>query len=273
MKNLLIFLLVIISTVPTFQGCKNSNAFSTKNGEEPEVKSNDHLLMATLYQQTAAEYRALCYQAFNLARYQVDRSSKIMGGMKKQAIVVDIDETMLDNSPYEAKCILDSIYYPEGWDDWMNLSSAEAVPGALEFLKYAESKGVEVYYISNRKEKYRAQTLKNLQALNFPFANDDHLMLKGEISSKTERRNHVSEKNMIIMLIGDNLNDFSDVFEKKSIAERFELTDKMKEDFGRNFIVLPNAMYGEWEGAIYNYDYSKSNSEKFNLMYEALKGF
>lgn len=271
MKKLLFVSLILI--IPFAQSCNRSSAFSSNSGDDPQISNSDHLINAVLYQQTAAEYRALCYQAFNVAKYQLDQNLRIMGLQKQQAIVVDIDETMLDNSPYEAKCILENVSYPDYWDEWMNASNAKPVPGALEFLKYAESKGFEVYFITNRKEKYREQTLKNLKSLDFPFAQNDHLFMKTDESSKKGRRDFVSETRKIILLIGDNLNDFSEVFEKKSVSERFELTDKNQQEFGKRFIVLPNAMYGEWEGALYNYDYSKNDIEKQELRNEHLKKF
>ena len=271
MRTFTILFMILVFT--QLNSCKNSTAFSPNNGDDPQISNSEHLVMAVLYQQTAAEYRALCYQAFNLAYLQLDRSLRIMGLMKQQAIVVDIDETVLDNSPYEARCILDDILYPEYWDEWMNASSAKPVPGALEFLKYAESKGIEIFYITNRKKKYREQTLKNLQNVEFPFATNGHLLLRTDSSSKKARRDKVSETHTIILLIGDNLNDFSEVFEKKSIPERFELTDKMQKEFGNKFIVLPNVMYGEWEGALYDYDYTISNESKSHLRHSHLEKF
>jgi len=273
MKKYLSIIVFIGISVSLFQSCKDSSAFSKQSDVDPTLASSDHLTMAVLYQQTAAEYRALCYQAFNVAKYQLDQNLRIMGLQKQQAIVLDIDETVLDNSPYEAKCILENVNYPDYWDEWMDASNAKPVPGVLEFLKYAESKGIEIYYITNRKEKYRDQTLKNLKMLGFPNAENKYLMLKTDDSSKKGRRDIVSETTKIIMLIGDNLNDFSEVFEKKSIAERFELTDEIQQEFGKRFIVLPNAMYGEWEGALYEYDYSISSGEKYNLRKQNLKGF
>ena len=268
------FLIVLFSfSVILFQSCKDSSAFNKQSGDEPVLASSNHLTMAVLYQQTAAEYRALCYQAFNIAKYQLDQNLRIMGLQKQQAIVLDIDETVLDNSPYEAKCILENVNYPDYWDEWMNASSAKAIPGVLDFLEYAESQSIEIYYITNRNEKYRDQTLKNLKMLGFPNAENKYLMLKTDESSKKDRRDLVSEKNKIIMLIGDNLNDFSEVFEKKSISERFELTDKNQQEFGKRFIVLPNAMYGEWEGALYNFDYSQSTSQKNELRMKHLSDF
>lgn len=271
MKKL--FFISIILILPFLQSCQNSSAFSGGNSELPEVSGNEHLVMAVAYQQNAAEYKALCYQAFNLAKLRLDASSRMLGGMKAKAVVVDIDETMLDNSPYEGKCILDNINYPESWDQWMNKESAKAVPGALEFTRYAQQNGIQVFYISNRKDKYRKQTLSNLKNVGFPYADDEHLMLKKGSDSKKERREEVLAKWNIIVFIGDNLNDFSEVFENKSNSERAELAQKMENDFGNRFIVLPNAMYGDWEGAIYNYDYSLKKGQKDDLLKAALKGF
>lgn len=273
MKKYLFFIVLFGISITIFNSCKDSSAFNKPNNDDPELASSDHLTMAVLYQQTAAEYRALCYQAFNVAKYQLDQSMKIMGLQKQQAIVLDIDETVLDNSPYEAKCILDNVNYPNYWEEWMNASSAKAIPGVMDFLKYAKSKNIEIYYITNRKEKYRVQTLKNLKMLGFPNAEDKYLMLKTDESSKKSRRDKVSETNKIILLIGDNLNDFSEVFEKKSVADRFQLTDEMKTEFGKHFIVLPNAMYGEWEGALYDYDYSGTSSQKSELRQKNLRDF
>jgi len=255
------------------QSCKNSSAFNKQSGEDPDFQSSEHLALAVLYQQTAAEYRALCYQAFNIAKYQLDQNLRIMGLQKQQAIVLDIDETVLDNSPHEAKCILNNTLYPSYWEEWINTSSAKPVPGSLEFIKYAESKKIEIYYVTNRREKYKEQTLKNLMQVGFPFADNDHLFMRTEESSKEARRNKISETRAITMLIGDNLNDFANVFEKKNINERLELVDEMKTEFGKRFIVLPNAMYGAWEGALYNYDYSISNQEKKEARFKSLKDF
>ncbi len=269
-----IFILILgLFTLTIIESCTNSTAFNSTPQSEPPVNSNEHLAMAVLYHQTAAEYRALCYQAFNLAIFKLDQSLRIMGLMRQQAIVVDIDETLLDNSPYEAKCVLAGIIYPEFWDEWVVSANAKPIPGALEFLQYAEKKGIKVFYITNRKEKYREATLKNLDSLGFPNADDEHLMMQTDESSKESRRAKVAETHSIIMLIGDNLNDFSDVFEKKSIPERYELTDSLMNDFGNVFIVLPNVMYGDWESALYNYDYSQSPKNRVEVRHSKMKAF
>jgi 5'-nucleotidase (lipoprotein e(P4) family) len=273
MKKFFLLVLLSVGIMVYFQYCSNSNAFNSSPDSEPSVNSNDHLMMAVLYQQTAAEYRALCYQAFNFAKYKLDQSSKAMGMMKQRAIIVDIDETVLDNSPYEATCILDAINYPASWDEWVIKASAKPVPGALEFLQNAAAQGVNIFYISNRKEKLREATLSNLVSIGFPDADNEHLLLQTDDSSKKARREKIAGNHWIVLLIGDNLNDFSEVFEKKLIPERFEMTDSLKNEFGNRFIVLPNAIYGDWEGAIYNYNYPTNSDEKIELLHKALTGF
>lgn len=265
MKRNLILLLLVVFSIPVMESCKQSIATSSRNADEPEVPvqavTEYPQMLAVLYQQTAAEYRALCYQAFNVAKYRLDQLVKEAHGSNRLSVVVDLDETMIDNSPYEARCILEDLHYPEGWEKWVNESSAKAVPGALDFLVYARNKGIEVFYISNRDEMYKNVTLQNLQKLNFPFAQPDHILLKREDDSKKTRRDFVQSKTEIIMLIGDNMVDFSEAFENKGIKERFEITDRFSDQFGNKFIVLPNAIYGDWLDAVYE-NQSNLTSEK-----------
>jgi len=256
-----------------FQSCNESNALNKQGKELPETGCENIKTLPVLFHQNAAEYRALCYQAFNSARIMLDQDLRRAGLSKQQAIVVDVDETVLDNSPYEASCIQQGVHYPALWNEWVEKKSAGPVPGALDFLLYAKEKGIEIFYVTNRKEELRQPTLENLKSLGFPNASTGFLLMRTEISSKKARRSVVSENHRIIMFIGDNLNDFSEVFEKKSVSERFELTDQMKSDFGSRFIVLPDMMYGEWEGALYDYDYSKKEAEKSDMRNKKLIGF
>ena len=216
-----------------------------------------------LYMQKAAEYRALAYQAFNVARMQLDADfdKKNLKGLPKaarkmpRAIVLDIDETMLDNSPAQALGIkTNTPYNPADWYKWSKLEKAKPVPGAVDFVNYAISKGVKVFYISNRDQKVEGEaTLANMTKIGFKDVSPETLLLKTTESAKAARRGLVSAKYRIVLLVGDNLDDFSEVFEKKPITERFAETDLVKEQWGKKFIVLPNTMYGSWENAIYEY--------------------
>ena len=114
--------------------------------------------------QTSAEYRALCYQTFNLARINLDDALNNDKSRKKLAIIVDCDETVIDNSAYEGFLIgKDFGYSSDTWNKWMDAAQAKAVPGAIEFLNYASQKGVEIYYITNRRTVGYIGTEKNFR--------------------------------------------------------------------------------------------------------------
>ncbi len=223
----------------------------------------DYQTGGILYMQKAAEYRALCYQAFNIARLQrdADLDKKTVKKLPKaerkmpRAIIVDIDETVLDNSPAQARGVrTNTPYNSKDWYMWSNMGKAKAVPGSVEFLNYAVSKGVKVFYISNRDDKNEKQTtIENLKRVGFNDINAENVMLRTTESGKEARRSVVSANYRVLMLVGDNLDDFTSAFEKKSVADRFGETDKAKALWGKKFIVLPNAMYGTWENAIYEY--------------------
>jgi len=227
-----------------------------------------------LFQQTAAEYRALCYQAFNIAQLRIDQIPKRKLRKEKLAIITDLDETILDNSYSEAQLIKEGKEYsPQSWKNWTNQSAATAVPGSVEFLLYAKSKGISIYYISNRDSTEVGSTLINLQKLQLPDADTAHMLFLTKTSSKEERRLTVEATHTIVMLIGDNLNDFTKAFEKGTIAQRFTETDKEQAEWGRKFIVLPNPTYGEWESALYDYQRGLTPEQKEMKRREKMKGF
>ncbi len=224
---------------------------------------NEQLVMATVWMQTAAEYRALCYQAFNVAAMNLDSFLNSYTGSKPVAVIVDLDEAVIDNSPYEAFLIgQDFGYSSQTWVPWMAAAEARAIPGAKPFLDYAAAKGVEIFYITNRKMVGFEGTRKNLLDLGFPYVDEKHLLLRTDSSDKQERRDMVAGDYEVALLIGDNLNDFTSYFSNKSIDERFIATDATKGQWGTRFIVVPNPTYGEWEGAVYGGDWGASAAEK-----------
>lgn len=264
--------LILLIGIAVFSSCTGQKKVS-ETSESLTKSKNLPLIQATLYHQTAAEMRALAYQAFNTARWQLDQELKKAGLTRKQAIILDIDETVLDNSPFEAKLIREDESYPTYWADWIKKEEANPIPGALDFLSYANEKGIALFYVSNRHDSLRSSTLKNLRELNFPQAKNDHLLLKTTTSGKEKRRQKIAANYKIIMLIGDNLNDFSEAFEGGSVDERYQVTDSLKHAFGKRFIVLPNAMYGEWEGAAIDYEYGASEKEKIKKKLDKLRSF
>ena len=185
--------------------------------------SNEYKIQAQVWTQNSAEYRALCYQAFNTAKMNLDSYLLAKKTINKPlAIITDVDETVLDNSPYDGRLILKNISYNrESWVEWGNLEEAKAIPGSIKFLQYASEKNVEIFYISNRYAEQLEATVNNLERLGFPNAKESNVLLRGDTRSKSERRKSVSDKYEVIMLIGDNLSDFNDDLPGKQI--RLEL--------------------------------------------------
>ena len=233
---------------------------------------------AILWTQASGEMRALSYQAFNLARMVLDRDLRMRHrGRLRPAIIVDIDETILDNSRYQATLLKNhQTHSGQRFTEWVNRAEAAALPGAVEFLRYATSRGVRVFYITNRKEVEKEGTAVNLKKLGFPEVTDQTLLVRTDPqnSSKEPRRESVSKKHRIVLLMGDNLNDFAEVFDKsRTVSDRLAAADLNKDKFGVRFIVLPNAMYGDWENAIYDYNFQLDEKQKAAKRREYLKTY
>jgi 5'-nucleotidase (lipoprotein e(P4) family) len=244
----------------------------------PQPADNEYQTGAVLWMQSSGERAALYYQAFLLARIMLDRDLRTHHQSRmKPALVVDLDETILDNSRYQAMLIKNRQgFNDQSWLEWVNRAEATAVPGAVAFLRYANSRGVRVFYITNRKQAEKAGTATNLKKLGFPVVNDETLLVRTDkdSSSKEPRRQAVSAKYHVVLLMGDNLNDFSDVFEKsKTVAIRIEAVERNKNLFGARFIVLPNPMYGDWENAIYDYNFKLTEAEKSAKRSNQLKAY
>jgi len=265
-SSLNVFMLAIIIFIGLFS-CSESSC----KKEYTQKDLNEQLVLATMWMQTSAEYRALCYQTYNLAKMNLDKVLIAKNSSKPLAIIVDADETIIDNSSYEVSLLgTDLAYSSETWNKWMDVAEAKAVPGAIEFLNYASQKGVEIFYITNRRVVGYEGTKKNLIELGFPNVDEKHLLLKTDTGNKQPRRDIVEKDYEVVMLMGDNLNDFLNIFAEKSVEDRFIETDKLKNEWGKKFIVLPNPMYGEWEGAVIDYKYGASAEEKNKMRKESL---
>ena len=284
MKKNIVYILTLSAII--FSSCHRDKKAENNQGQSTgmdtiivvdsafrQMVRNEHMVLATLFQQTAAEYRALCYQAFNIGRFMLDVDLADKTVDKHRIIVLDVDETVLDNSPFQAKSVLNSSSYPDYWETWCNLAKAEPLPGALEFLKYARANGVSIFYVTNRKDNLKVATIKNLQEKGFPHADAEHVITRSAEASKEGRRKELLAKYHISLLFGDNLNDFAEDFEGKNVQSRFEAVDNASNKFGTKFIVLPNAMYGDWENALYGYNPRLGDSLNFEKRRQALKSF
>ncbi len=224
----------------------------------PEPIENEYQVGAIIFHQKAAEYRALAFQAFNLAQMRLDMDKKLSKALPKserkkpRAIIIDADETVLDNSPYFANLIKNRAAFDiKSFFDWKKSGKSKAVPGSVDFLNYAKNLGVEIFYVSNVPDSFKQVTIDGLKSNGFPDSNAKHVMLITDSNSKEPRRQKVAETHRIVMLIGDSLNDLSRAFEGRSVDERFTEVEKARAMWGTRFIVIPNAIYGAWENAIY----------------------
>lgn len=233
----------------------------------------DGKIFTTLFQQHAAEYKALCYQAYNIAYLRLDQALMNQPS-KPRAIITDIDETVLDNSAYAAhRAAQGKDYDAASWMEFTGKAIADTVPGAYNFLRYAASQGVQVFYITNREEKERTGTLQNLKKFGFPNADETHLLTRQGTSGKEARRSAVLKDHEVVLLLGDNLSDFSFLFDKRSTEERSSAANALAAEFGRKFIVLPNPVYGDWEAALFKYNYGLTPQQKDSVMKSLLKGY
>jgi 5'-nucleotidase (lipoprotein e(P4) family) len=224
-------------------------------------RNSEYLMQSVLWFQRSPEIRALYLQSYQIAREALDLSLKHPAGKKPKAVVVDIDETILDNSPYEGWLIAkDSSFSSVSWNSWINDAAAEPLPGALDFLNYAKKKGCQIFYISNRKKEGQFEaTLKNLVSDKFPDADASHLLLKtpadtgssAAFTSKEQRRLTISQQlnYEIVLLCGDQLADFDKAFNLYSSADENSIKDSLKKYspmLGKRFFMMPNPMYGDW---------------------------
>ncbi len=167
------------------------------------------------------------------------------------AVIVDIDETVLDNSPYQVTAIKRGrTFDPAAWKEWSEKRHARACPGSVEFLRDAEDMQCEVFYITNRDGGEKAATLRNLDSLGFPFADEAHLLLMEGTSDKTARRARVMASHRVMLLVGDQLRDFDERFKDRSVNYGKQVVDAMADSLSEYFILLPNPMYGTYRDAI-----------------------
>lgn len=219
---------------------------------------NQASLNAILWHQNSSEYVALCHQAFNIARYRLEEMQNVGKANENTIIVLDIDETVLDNSPYAAKLLLEGKEHTkEEWNSWVEMQRAEFVPGALNFLRYLQENQFPFVFISNRDEEHMQHTIGNLINNDFFMDKEDVFYFNTGNPDKDERRNMISDEMNVIMLIGDNLNDFSKIYNAVNLREITEdQEEEYMSEFGRKFIMLPNVLYGDWlkEGVNFSND-------------------
>ena len=228
-------------------------------------------LNAILWVQTAAEYRATTLQAYRSATAHLDLAladptwtaaleQNGEFGTLPAAVILDMDEAILQSSRFQAGLVQHGESYRLGdWNDWVRTETAEAIPGALGYVRRAGELGVHIFYLTNRTADVEAASLATLRKIGFPVEGGaEDLLTQNErpewTSDKSSRRAHLARSHRILQIVGDNLNDFTSgghgsVEERRSLMERYESY------WGARWIVLPNPSYGGWVGALFDFEY------------------
>ena len=253
--------------------------------------ANDNL-NAVVWAQTAIEHDLIYIQTFRNAQSRLltalhdpqwdalakeDRTMPIAG--LPPAVVLDIDETVLDNSPYQARLVKSGGQYDEAsWAAWCKEERARAMPGALAFTRYAAEHGIAVIYLSNRAQDLDTATLANLRQLGFPVSGPEAFLGLGTVlpgceqvgTEKGCRRQLVSRKYRVLMQFGDQLGDFVDVVANTEAGRKQAVTGYM-DWVGTRWFVLPNPTYGSWEPALFNNDWSAPPAQRRQQKLDALR--
>jgi len=201
------------------------------------------------YQQQSAEMDSLQRQAYTLAKIRLKEELDKHGGPEGLAVVTDVDETVFDNTPLLVRDMNACRAYQawDTWGHWEREGDPELIPGAMDFLTYADDKGLDIFYISNRFDKNKSHTIETMKEKNLPQVSKDTVMLYD--LSKKERRAKVREDHKIVLLLGDSLHDFHHVFGDASMDKRREKAAEHAQKFGDKWIMFPNATYGDWTEA------------------------
>jgi acid phosphatase len=198
----------------------------------------------------------------------------------RPAVIVDVDETALDNGPFEVRMAREGRRFdPAIWDAWVVAAAAEPIPGALEFTRRAAELGVRVFYVTNRDASEEAEgTLRNLERAGFPLEPEvDTLLMRGERpewkSDKTTRFAEIAREHRVLLVIGDDLNDFLSGAREASVAARRAMADAVADRFGTSWFLLPNPLYGSWLRALGDLEAEGSEAEVRRRKLELLEAF
>lgn len=250
------------------------------------VPQNDNL-NATLWTQRSVEFKATALGAFALARIRLDQALADKGwtavpaeqkpGYQSlpPAVILDIDETVLDNSRYQAWLVAaDKSFDPKTWTAFVNSKISTPIPGAVEFTRYAESKGVKVFYVSNRTAEEEPATRENMAQYGFPIDDKMDTVLTSRekpdwTSAKSTRRAHVAKDYRVLLNIGDNFGDFTDEY-RGSESERLKVMEAHRGLWGSQWIMVANPQYGSFESAPFGHNFRQPEDTRRKAKKEAL---
>jgi len=248
------------------------------------------MLLATLWTQRAVEYKANALTVFALARIRLDEALADKGWTAAPAeqtgdfanlppaVVIDVDETLLDNSKYQVWMMrANQSFSTRSWNQFCAAQVSTAIPGAVEFTKYADSKGVKVFYVTNRGVETEKDTRENMQKLGFPMGgNVDTFLMQGEkpdwTGAKGTRRAVIAKDYRVLLNIGDNFGDFDDRY-RTSEADRMKAFEAGQPYWGRQWLMLANPTYGSFDTAPFGHDFKKSRDEQRKAKWDVLEAW
>ncbi len=249
LTGFVLWVLVLVSA-----GCKQ---------EGPRI--GHETLNSTLWVQTSVEHRVSVVQSFELAKISLKQALHDPGWTAAleqtndfkglaPAVIVDVDETVLDNSPFQARLIKSTASddWFENWQAWVHAAEAQALPGAKAFVRHLKELGVKIFYVTNR--QLEQPTIENLRAVLDPDVTADDVLCRNErkewTSDKTSRRAAIAETYRVLLLIGDDYNDFT-YLGKAGPEERCQRAEAYRDHWGTKWILISNSMCGSWEQSIF----------------------
>lgn len=233
------------------------------------------LLYALAWKQTSAEYRALYHQGFNIARMHVQNAlAQQQPGDKPLAVITDVDDTVLHVLSYWGHLVNSNKDFFEDpvWDQWIAEDLVTAAPGALEFLQFCEDNNVEVFYVTSRDqgEPTLSIALSNLQSVGAPFVDEAHVTALRESSNKEIRQNEIMQSHNVVVMLGDNLNDFRrKYYVRGDIDGRIAAMEEDKHLFGMQYVMFPNPTDGHWLAAIFGESEPPASAENRETLRQA----
>jgi len=270
--------LLALALVALASGCASMSVVS--------VGAHDDRLDAILWQTTSAEYFVLAKSIYGTAAMQLesalaDRQWSALPEQRENfqqlppAVVMDIDETVLHTGRFQTQLVKDHARFSTAvWREWMSRNEPPPVPGALEFISLAQSRGVIVFFVTNRDQATEAATRRHLHAAGIKLPQDVDTVLSANERpewgiDKGSRRRFIAQSHRVLMVFGDDLGDFVSEYRSPPPAR---IGTALQYDFwGTKWFMLPNPMYGSWEGALYDFRSGLGREEISRTKFERLR--
>jgi 5'-nucleotidase (lipoprotein e(P4) family) len=282
LRSLLI--LFVLGVLP-IAGCATLESSSSSRAS-PSLAASDDRLGATLWQTTSAEYRVLAQSIYGAAKSHLEHALAdhlwtalpVQGETFQRlppAVIMDIDETVIDTSPFQTLLIQNRTRFNRMlWREWSTQNKPGPVPGALDFISFAQSRGVTVFFVTNRDYATEPLTRNHLTSAGIKLPDHiDTVLSQNERPEwgidKSSRRDFIARSYRVLMLFGDDLGDFISEYRA---SPQVRMSEAMKHnEWGKKWFMLPNAMYGSWESSLYDFNSGLTMEEISRRKFQQLR--